>query len=93
MHFVYDAQISYVMMLSLSFRSSLATAGYGTALGVIRALHSGGVLEKAFCTETRPFNQVDIPLHRLSWEFRLVIFFVINLELNCSHVDLWHGFK
>ncbi|KAG2561416.1 hypothetical protein PVAP13_8KG157200 [Panicum virgatum] len=36
---------------------SLATAGYGTALGVIRALHSAGVLEKAFCTETRPFNQ------------------------------------
>ncbi|CAN6381091.1 unnamed protein product [Urochloa humidicola] len=36
---------------------SLATAGYGTALGVIRTLHSGGVLEKAFCTETRPFNQ------------------------------------
>ncbi|CAI0397383.1 unnamed protein product [Linum tenue] len=36
---------------------SLATAGYGTALGVIRALHSGGVLERAFCTETRPFNQ------------------------------------
>uniref|UniRef100_A0A0D3HJM8 Methylthioribose-1-phosphate isomerase n=1 Tax=Oryza barthii TaxID=65489 RepID=A0A0D3HJM8_9ORYZ len=36
---------------------SLATAGYGTALGVIRALHSGGILEKAFCTETRPFNQ------------------------------------
>ncbi|CAD6257279.1 unnamed protein product [Miscanthus lutarioriparius] len=36
---------------------SLATAGYGTALGVIRALYSGGVLEKAFCTETRPFNQ------------------------------------
>ncbi|KAG8044112.1 hypothetical protein GUJ93_ZPchr0047g2824 [Zizania palustris] len=36
---------------------SLATAGYGTALGVIRALHSGGLLKKAFCTETRPFNQ------------------------------------
>ncbi|KAL5203933.1 hypothetical protein ABZP36_008804 [Zizania latifolia] len=36
---------------------SLATAGYGTALGVVRALHSGGILEKAFCTETRPFNQ------------------------------------
>lgn len=30
-------------------------------MGVIRALHSGGILEKAFCTETRPFNQVDIP--------------------------------
>ncbi|CAN0923323.1 Methylthioribose-1-phosphate isomerase [Linum grandiflorum] len=39
---------------------SLATAGYGTALGVIRALHSGGVLERAYCTETRPFNQVTL---------------------------------
>ncbi|CAI9766570.1 unnamed protein product [Fraxinus pennsylvanica] len=36
---------------------SLATAGYGTALGVIRALHADGVLGRAFCTETRPFNQ------------------------------------
>nr|KJB82982.1 hypothetical protein B456_013G223100 [Gossypium raimondii] len=36
---------------------SLATAGYGTALGVIRALHAQGVLERAYCTETRPFNQ------------------------------------
>ncbi|KAF9616086.1 hypothetical protein IFM89_028552 [Coptis chinensis] len=40
---------------------SLATAGYGTALGVIRALHTDGVLEKAFCTETRPFNQASTP--------------------------------
>ncbi|CAI9100750.1 OLC1v1037914C1 [Oldenlandia corymbosa var. corymbosa] len=36
---------------------SLATAGYGTALGVIRALHTSGVLGRAYCTETRPFNQ------------------------------------
>lgn len=36
---------------------SLATAGYGTALGVIRAAHSKGILERAYCTETRPFNQ------------------------------------
>ncbi|KAF2092791.1 putative translation initiation factor [Rhizodiscina lignyota] len=36
---------------------SLATAGYGTALGVIRALHSAGTLKHAFCTETRPYNQ------------------------------------
>ncbi|MBA0673851.1 hypothetical protein Goari_015477 [Gossypium aridum] len=36
---------------------SLATAGYGTALDVIRALHAEGVLERAHCTETRPFNQ------------------------------------
>jgi methylthioribose-1-phosphate isomerase len=36
---------------------SLATAGYGTALGVIRSLYTAGVLEHAFCTETRPYNQ------------------------------------
>jgi methylthioribose-1-phosphate isomerase len=37
--------------------SSLATAGYGTALGVIRSVHAAGALEHAFCTETRPYNQ------------------------------------
>ncbi|XP_041466017.1 methylthioribose-1-phosphate isomerase-like [Lytechinus variegatus] len=36
---------------------SLATAGYGTALGVIRALHERGKLEHVYCTETRPYNQ------------------------------------
>ncbi|PLB47004.1 putative translation initiation factor [Aspergillus steynii IBT 23096] len=36
---------------------SLATSGYGTALGVIRALASKDVLEHAYCTETRPYNQ------------------------------------
>ena len=36
---------------------SLATAGFGTALGIIRALHEQGKLEHAFCTETRPYNQ------------------------------------
>ena len=36
---------------------SLATAGYGTALGVIRSLHSSGSLKHAFCSETRPYNQ------------------------------------
>ena len=36
---------------------SLATGGYGTALGVIRSLHSMGRLEHIYCTETRPYNQ------------------------------------
>ena len=36
---------------------SLATAGYGTALGVIRALFEKKELDHAFCTETRPYNQ------------------------------------
>ncbi|KAG0432516.1 hypothetical protein HPB47_020777 [Ixodes persulcatus] len=36
---------------------SLATAGHGTALGVIRSLHEMGRLGRAYCTETRPYNQ------------------------------------
>lgn len=36
---------------------SLATSGYGTALGVIRKFHQNGRLNRAFCTETRPYNQ------------------------------------
>ncbi|CAK1598585.1 unnamed protein product [Parnassius mnemosyne] len=36
---------------------SLATAGYGTALGVIRSLNKSKRLEHVYCTETRPYNQ------------------------------------
>lgn len=36
---------------------SLATSGYGTALGVIRSLHSAGLLEKVYVDETRPYLQ------------------------------------
>lgn len=36
---------------------SLATSGYGTALGVVRSLQSNGKLDTIYCTETRPFNQ------------------------------------
>ncbi|KAG0037319.1 S-methyl-5-thioribose-1-phosphate isomerase [Podila clonocystis] len=36
---------------------SLATAGYGTALGIIRALAGQKRLTHAYCTETRPYNQ------------------------------------
>ena len=36
---------------------SLATGGYGTALGVVRSLHSLGLLDSVYCTETRPYNQ------------------------------------
>ena len=36
---------------------SLATVGYGTALGVIRSIHQNGLIEQVYCTETRPYNQ------------------------------------
>jgi methylthioribose-1-phosphate isomerase len=36
---------------------ALATAGYGTALGVVRSVFAANRLSRANCTETRPFNQ------------------------------------
>jgi len=36
---------------------ALATAAYGTALGVVRSLGEQGKLERTYCTETRPYNQ------------------------------------
>ncbi len=36
---------------------ALATAGYGTALGVIRSAHSQGKLNQVFANETRPWLQ------------------------------------
>eukprot|EP01135_Chromosphaera_perkinsii_P005927 Nk52_evm13s372 gene=Nk52_evmTU13s372 len=36
---------------------SLATAGYGTALGVVRSVHGAGRIDHVYCTETRPYNQ------------------------------------
>ncbi|GLG95463.1 Methylthioribose-1-phosphate isomerase [Gryllus bimaculatus] len=49
-----DAQLR---VLTHCNTGSLATSGYGTALGIIRNLHSRGLLEHAYCTETRPYNQ------------------------------------
>jgi methylthioribose-1-phosphate isomerase len=36
---------------------SLATAGYGTALGVVRALHVEGLVDIVYADETRPYLQ------------------------------------
>lgn len=46
-----------VSVLTHCNTGSLATSGHGTALGIVRTLHSGGHLHHAFCTETRPYNQ------------------------------------
>eukprot|EP00041_Stephanoeca_diplocostata_P010265 m.162945 g.162945 ORF g.162945 m.162945 type:complete len:224 (+) comp18090_c0_seq2:388-1059(+) len=46
-----------VTVLTHCNTGSLATAGYGTALGIVRALHERGRLAHAYCTETRPYNQ------------------------------------
>ncbi|XP_049870467.1 methylthioribose-1-phosphate isomerase-like [Pectinophora gossypiella] len=46
-----------VRILTHCNTGSLATAGYGTALGVIRCLYERKRIEHVYCTETRPYNQ------------------------------------
>ncbi|XP_057330976.1 methylthioribose-1-phosphate isomerase [Microplitis mediator] len=46
-----------VRVLTHCNTGSLATTGYGTALGIVRSLHSRKKLEQVYCTETRPYNQ------------------------------------
>ena len=46
-----------VTILTHCNTGSLATAGYGTALGVVRSLFQTGHLAHVYCTETRPYNQ------------------------------------
>ena len=46
-----------VKVLTICNTGSLATAGYGTALGVVRCLHEQGALEHVYACETRPYNQ------------------------------------
>lgn len=44
-------------VMTICNTGSLATAGYGTALGVVRSLNKEGILDHAYCLETRPYNQ------------------------------------
>ena len=46
-----------VSVLTHCNAGALATAGHGTAVGVIRSLAARGALAHAWCTETRPYNQ------------------------------------
>jgi methylthioribose-1-phosphate isomerase len=46
-----------VQILTHCNTGSLATSGWGTALGIIRELKARDLLSRAFCTETRPYNQ------------------------------------
>jgi methylthioribose-1-phosphate isomerase len=48
---------STLNILTVCNTGSLATAGYGTALGVVRSLHKQGALKRVYACETRPYNQ------------------------------------
>lgn len=44
-------------LLTVCNTGSLATSGYGTALGLITYLHESGKLGKAYFTQTTPYHQ------------------------------------
>jgi S-methyl-5-thioribose-1-phosphate isomerase len=46
-----------VTVMTICNTGKLACAGYGTALGVVRALHELEKLDKVVALETRPYNQ------------------------------------
>ena len=56
-HVTQNVEADKMVALTHCNTGSLATAGYGTALGVVRALHEKGTLHHVYCTETRPYNQ------------------------------------
>lgn len=51
------AKDNQVAILTHCNTGSLATASYGTALGVIRSLHNAGKLSHVYVDETRPYLQ------------------------------------
>jgi len=56
-HILFYHKEKPVSILTHCNTGSLATAGYGTALGVIRCLQEHSKIKHVFCTETRPYNQ------------------------------------
>ena len=56
-HMVQLTSAEKLKVLTHCNTGSLATAGYGTALGVIRSLFEQERIDHVFCTETRPYNQ------------------------------------
>ena len=54
LHFL--SRLGYVLTVPVCKRS-LATAGYGTALGIVRSLHARNFIRRVYYTETRPYNQ------------------------------------
>ncbi|KZT08358.1 Methylthioribose-1-phosphate isomerase [Laetiporus sulphureus 93-53] len=52
-----NASTPKVNVMTVCNTGSLATSGYGTALGVITYLHETGRLERAFYTQSTPYHQ------------------------------------
>jgi methylthioribose-1-phosphate isomerase len=74
---IFSARVDKLKILTHCNAGALATAGYGTALGVIRSLHSDGKVENVIVDETRPYLQ---GARLTAWELyrEEIPFFVIS---------------
>lgn len=63
---------------------ALASSGYGTALGVVRAAHDAGLVERVYVDETRPLLQ---GARLTAWELaRAGIPAVLNVDAAAGHL-------
>jgi methylthioribose-1-phosphate isomerase len=74
---IFSARVDKLKILTHCNAGALATAGYGTALGVIRSLYSDGKVENVIVDETRPYLQ---GARLTAWELyrEEIPFFVIS---------------
>lgn len=74
---IFSARVDKLKILTHCNAGALATAGYGTALGVIRSLYSDGKVENVIVDETRPYLQ---GARLTAWELyrEKIPFFVIS---------------
>jgi len=75
-----DASVQQFNVLTICNTGSLATCGYGTALGIVRRLNELDKLKCCYATETRPYNQGSrLTAYELSNE-------KINSKLICDNM-------
>ncbi len=80
------------VILTHCHTGGLATGGYGTALGMIRAAHEAGKKVKVFADETRPLLQgarlTAWELKKIGIDFRLIVDSASGITMKKFKVDL-----
>ncbi|MBN1298656.1 MAG: S-methyl-5-thioribose-1-phosphate isomerase [Actinobacteria bacterium] len=86
---IYEKSIEKYNILTHCNAGALATAGYGTALGVIRSLHSAGMVKNVIVDETRPYLQ---GARLTAWELHRerIPFFIITDNMSAFFISQGH---
>ncbi|XP_072925100.1 methylthioribose-1-phosphate isomerase isoform X2 [Hemitrygon akajei] len=90
-HILSKVETDKVTILTHCNTGSLATAGYGTALGVIRSLWALGRLKHVYCTETRPYNQgARLTAYELTYDkipATLIVDSMVSMAMKEKHIS------